>query len=79
MTHPFHPALGQEFDLLEYRTAWTEERVFYAGVGGGIRGMPAAWTDIGETDLFLVVSAGRAAFRVEELLRVVALIEGRRE
>jgi hypothetical protein len=36
--------------------------------------MPAAWTDVEGPDPFLVVSAGRACFRVEDLLALVALV-----
>ncbi len=36
--------------------------------------MPAAWTDVEGPDPFLVVSAGRSSFRVEDLLALVALV-----
>ena len=38
--------------------------------------MPAAWTDVEGPDPFLVVSAGRASFRVEDLLALAALVAG---
>ena len=29
VTHPFHPLFGHEYDLIEYRHCWSEDRVFY--------------------------------------------------
>ena len=37
--------------------------------------MPLDWTDMGPEDPFIAVSAGRALFRVEDLLGLVGLIE----
>ena len=36
--------------------------------------VPFVWTDIGQEDPFVAVSAGRALFRVEDLLGLVRLI-----
>jgi len=36
--------------------------------------MPATWTDVEGPDPFLVVSAGRSCFRVEDLLALAALV-----
>jgi hypothetical protein len=36
--------------------------------------MPANWTDLVAEDPFNAVAAGRAAFRVQELLELVQLI-----
>lgn len=35
---------------------------------------PASWTDVGEPDPFVVLSAGRAMARVEDLLRLGDLV-----
>ena len=37
--------------------------------------MPIDWTDLGAIDPFVAVSAGRALFRVEDLLGLVRLIK----
>jgi hypothetical protein len=37
--------------------------------------LPSAWTDVGQADPFVVLSAGRAVSRFEDLLRLVKLIE----
>ena len=39
-----------------------------------VRSLPAAWTDIEGVDPFLVVSAGRAHFRVEDLLALAGFV-----
>ena len=36
--------------------------------------MPLDWTDLGQKDPFVAVSAGRSLFRVEDLLGLVRLI-----
>jgi len=37
--------------------------------------VPIQWTDVGPKDPFVVVSAGRSLFRVEDLLSLVSLVE----
>jgi len=36
---------------------------------------PASWTDVGEPDPFVALSAGRAMARVEDLLRLADLLK----
>jgi Family of unknown function (DUF5372) len=75
VTHPFHPLSGQDYELAGYGHAWGEQRVIFREPGQpGIRSLPADWTDIGGPDPFLVVSAGRSHFRLDDLLRLVGLL-----
>ena len=53
---------------------WHEDRVWFHDGAGRLRTLPADWTSVVVEDAFNVVSAGRAAFRVEELLELVRLI-----
>jgi len=46
---------------------------------GWVHAIPLAWTDAAEEDPFVVLSGGRACFRVEDLLRLADLIRGGRE
>ena len=46
---------------------WEDER-------GEVRSLPASWTSAGEEDAFRVMSAGRSAFRVEDLLELVEVV-----
>ena len=75
ITHPFHPLHGREFRLVHRRACWSLDRVFYEDVDGCVRGIPTAWTSVAEEDCFVRVSAGRSAFRVEDLLSLAALVK----
>jgi len=79
VTHPFHPLHGREFTLVDYRNTWGEERVYFHDDSGRLRRLPAAWTSAAAPCAFEVISAGRSHFRVEDLLRLVALIARQNE
>ena len=48
--------------------------MWFHDAAGRLRSLPADWTSIVAEDPFNVVAAGRAAFRVEELLELARLI-----
>jgi hypothetical protein len=73
--HPFHPYRNIEFEIESVRRLPGECRVFFLNTKGRKSSVPLDWTDIGPKDLFVVVSAGRALFRVEDLLGLARLIE----
>ena len=75
MTHPFHPLHGQKFEMIEYRHAWGEERVYFLDSSGQMQRLPAEWTDVAAVDPFVMIAAGRSAFRVEDLLQLADIIE----
>ena len=70
MTHPFHPLRGREYDLIDYRHFWSEDRVVYVDETGEARSLPARWTSA------VVVSAGRSHFRVTDLLEQSSMSAG---
>ena len=74
MTHPFHPLHGREFELADRRRTWGEDRVYFQDERGELQRLPASWTSAGAADAFVSMSAGRAYFRVEDLLDLSALI-----
>jgi hypothetical protein len=74
VTHPFHPLRGREFVFVAVRQTWGEDRVFFLGGDGIMRSLPTAWTDAAAPDVFVVMAAGRSAFRVEDLLSLATLI-----
>lgn len=74
MTHPFHPLYGQQFEILTCRHNWGEYRVTFYDTPDHVRGLPAAWTSIVPPDPNVVLAAGRAAFRVADLLQLSQLI-----
>ncbi|HKF36402.1 MAG TPA: DUF5372 family protein [Ktedonobacteraceae bacterium] len=74
VTHPFHPLYGQQFEILSYRHNWGEYRVTFYDTPGHVRALPAAWTSAAPPDPSVILAAGRAAFRVADLLQLSQLI-----
>jgi len=75
VTHPYHPLFGREYKVVTYRHGWGSHRVYFHDDAGRLRKIPAGWTDVVAEDPFVVVSAGRSAFRVADLLMLADLIE----
>jgi hypothetical protein len=76
VTHPFHPLLGREFDLVGYAHTWGEHRVFFRERGEArVRSLPAGWTDVEGPDPFLVLADGQTCFRVDDLVALVRLVD----
>jgi hypothetical protein len=59
--------------LVECRQTWGEDRVYVTDDHGRLRRLPAAWTDVA-CDPFVLVSAGRAVLRMEDLLALADLL-----
>ncbi len=76
MTHPFHPLCGREYDLIDYRHCWAEDRVFYIDEKDEVRSLPARWTSAVAEDPAVVVSAGRSHFRVADLVELAKIVLG---
>ena len=70
----FHPLYGREFALVELRSVWGEQRVYFHDDHGTMRRMPATWTTAASPDPFVEVSAGRSHFCTDDLLRLAELI-----
>jgi hypothetical protein len=54
---------------------WGEDRVFYYDSGGNLKSLLTSLTDMVATDSFQEVSAGRSAFRVNDLLELRRLFD----
>jgi hypothetical protein len=74
ITHPFHPLCGTEYELVTRRLTWGEDRVFYYDLDGSLKSLMANVTDVAAVDAFDRVSAGRSAFRMDDLLDLHHLI-----
>jgi Family of unknown function (DUF5372) len=66
---------GRQFEILNYRHSWGEYRVTFYETPDHVRILPAAWTSLAPPDPSVVLAAGRAAFRVEDLLELSHIIE----
>jgi hypothetical protein len=76
ITHPFHPRRGEELELIRYRRSWGGKGSVDGRTASGQRiSLPLSWTDAGAEDPFLTMAGGRSCFRVDDLLRLAALIE----
>ena len=54
---------------------WGEDRVMFFDDHGRLRSLLAAWTDVEESDVFTRCSAGRSWLRLDDLVRLRALID----
>jgi Family of unknown function (DUF5372) len=75
VTHPFHPWFGREFVFLAVRQTWSEDRVFFLDTAGRQWSLPVGWTDAVDPDAFVVMAAGRCAFRLADLVELRSLID----
>lgn len=78
ITHPFHPLFGEEFELLDYRGSFGQERVECMDARDRLITVPLVWTDACGVDPFVAISAGRSFLRAEDLLRLADMLEGLR-
>jgi hypothetical protein len=76
--HPFHPLRGAEHVLVTRKLTWGEDRVFYYDLDGKLKSLRANVTDVATIDSFERISAGRSAFRVDDLLELRRLIDKRK-
>jgi len=75
VTHPFHPLVGQHFELVVERVAWGESRVFFLEPGSGkLKSLPTAWTSRAAPDPFLHLAAGRIILRLVDLRALAELL-----
>ena len=75
ITHPFHPLYGQTFDVVSRSPHWGEERVIYRATNGTLPTIAVTLTDMAPPDLFRRIAAGRAAFRMVDLQRLVGVLD----
>jgi hypothetical protein len=57
-------------ELVAHSREWGEDRVYYRDQDGRMRFLPARWTSMAAPDPFLLTAAGRAYFRLEDLIRL---------
>ena len=79
MTHPFHPLSGRDFEFVEHKLNWGEDRVWLRDGTGELFSLPAGWTDVVVPDPFVVIAAGRCPFTADGLLAAADLVTRLRE
>ena len=57
------------------KLTWGEDRVFYYEAGGRLKSLMTNVTDVIARDAFDRISAGRSAFRIDDLLELRRLLE----
>ena len=75
VTHPFHPLFGHLLELAAQAREWGEDRVYYRDPIGRMRFLPARWTSMSAPEPFVLISAERAYFRLEDLVRLHDLLK----
>ena len=56
------------------RQNWGEDRAYYRDESGELACIPARWTDAVAPDPVVAVSAGRSAFRLEDLVALARFV-----
>jgi hypothetical protein len=79
ITHPFHPLRGVEYELVTRKLTWGEDRVFYYDPSGKLKSLLTNVTDVASQDAFDRISAGRSAFRADDLLELRRLFDRRKQ
>jgi len=76
VTHPHHPWCGHEFELIDHKQTWGEDRDFFHDEQGRLIALPATWTDVVLPDPFVLVlvANSRSPFRAEDLWELVQLL-----
>ena len=78
ITHPFHPLVGHEYEMVARHLSWGEDRVFYYSPDGRLKSFLVNVTDLFPSDAFTRISAGRSAFRVDDLLELRERLDRRK-
>ncbi len=60
--------------LVARKVLWGDERVTVEMPNGGLRSIPAGWTDAEPADPYVSVAGGRSLFRFEDLNELVQLV-----
>jgi hypothetical protein len=65
--------------MVTRKLTWGEDRVFYYAPDGSLKSLLTNVTDVVSTDAFDRISAGRSAFRVDDLLELRSLFDRRKQ
>ncbi len=74
ITHPFHPRYQQEFELVDQRCNWGEDRVYFHDAVGDLKSILTRYTSAKTQDPFVALAQGRAHFRTKDLLELIGYL-----
>ena len=74
VTHPFHPLSGQRLVCVGKRYNRYGTRLLLRGDDETVCSVPPQWTDLVAPDPEVVISDGRALFRVRDLVGLAELV-----
>jgi hypothetical protein len=75
VTHPFIPQYNDEYEFIDRRFTWGQDRVVFLNKKGDFATIPTSWTDVAEPDLFNQQSKGRCNFRYADLEKLSRLLK----
>jgi len=75
ITHPFIPQYKDEYEFIDRRLTWGQDRVVYFDKNGDVATVLTSWTDVAEPDIFVLQSAGRSHFRYTDLAELAKLLK----
>jgi len=75
ITHPFHPCCGSEFEVEFYNCGQHEDWILSRDKNGQKITFPASWTSLLPPDPFVVMSAGRSLFRLQDLIKLADYVK----
>lgn len=61
--------------MITYLHTWGEDRVYFHKEGNHMVSVPASWTDLVPEDPVVKLAAGRSAYRVQDLIELVELMQ----
>lgn len=61
--------------MISHGPHWGEDRVVYRAADGTLPSIATAMTDMAQADAFQRIAAGRAAFRMVDLMDLVVLLD----
>jgi hypothetical protein len=73
--HPFIPNYENEYEFIERRLTWGEDRVAFFDKNGDAATVMTSWTDVAEPDFFNVQSAGRSNFKYSDLVELSKILK----
>ncbi|MCX6382896.1 MAG: DUF5372 family protein, partial [Actinobacteria bacterium] len=75
ITHPFIPQYKDEYEFIDRRQSWGQDRVVYLDKNGDFATIPTSWTDVAEPDMFAIQSAGRCDFKYSNLVELSKILK----